>query len=59
MDFKGETTMTTTQLDVLNAQIAVAQNQLTGIDLQAAAQKARINLQITSLQAQIAALPTE
>lgn len=48
--------MTTTQSDVLNAQIAVLQGQLTQADLQNTARKAQINLQITKLQDQLAAL---
>lgn len=51
--------MATTQLDVLNAQLALFQNQLTNIDLQAAAQKARVNLQIAQTQVQIAAQPAD
>lgn len=51
--------MTTTQLDVLNAQKAVLENQLTNTDLQATAQKARINLQLANLQTQIDAQPAD
>ncbi len=48
----------TTQQDVLNARIAVLQNQKTGVDLQAAAQKSTLDLQITQAQAQIDRLNT-
>lgn len=49
----------TTQLDVLNAQLAMLQNRLEGVTLQGTAQSAQINLQITQVQRQIAALPAD
>lgn len=50
--------MTTTQADVLNAQKELLQNQLTTVDLQAVMQKARVNMQIDAVQAQLDRLNT-
>jgi hypothetical protein len=45
--------MTTTQQDADRAQLAVIQNQIAGIDLQATANKARLQIQADALQAKI------
>lgn len=46
----------TTQIDVLNAQIADLENKKAGVDTTATLQKARFDLQITNVQSQITAL---